>query len=142
MDRKRYKDAIDEMNNDFLRNGKEYPSDVPSMMTWLLKRRGGGSSNEREDATSDGVLTSFAQMSFIQRRDRKKMKCAHCGKTGHLAWDCYSLTPAERGEYRAWQSTCGSNECSVGSNASYRSEASHASIRSESSRSASGKVRF
>ena len=25
---KRYKDAIDEMNNDFLRHGKEYPGDV------------------------------------------------------------------------------------------------------------------
>ena len=69
------------------------------------------------------------------------MKCVHCGKTGHLAWDCYSLTPADRGEYRAWQSTHGSDEFSVGSNASSRSEASHASIRSESSRSASGKER-
>ena len=40
VDRDRYKDAIDEMNNDFLRHGKEYPSDVSSMVTWLLKRRG------------------------------------------------------------------------------------------------------
>ena len=66
------------------------------------------------------------------------MKCKHCGKTGHLAWDCYSLTPAERGEYQSWQSKHGSDDSSVGSNASSRSGASHASIRSESSGSASG----
>ena len=72
VDRKRYKDAIDEMNNDFLRHGKEYPSDVPSMVTWLLKRRGGGSSNDKEDANTDGVLTSFAQMSFIQKGIRRE----------------------------------------------------------------------
>ena len=28
VDRKRYKDTIDEMNNDYLRHGKEYPSSV------------------------------------------------------------------------------------------------------------------
>ena len=27
-----------------------------------------------------------------------KKKCVHCGKDGHLASDCYSLTPAERAE--------------------------------------------
>ena len=111
------------MNNDFLRHGKEYPSDVPSMVTWLLKRRGGGNSNDKEDANTDGVLTSLTHASFIQKRDKKRMKCVHCGKTGHLAWDCYSLTPSERGEYRAWQSTHGSDESSVGSNASSRSGA-------------------
>ena len=40
VDRDRYKDAIDEMNNDSLRHGKEYPGDVSSMVTWLLKRQG------------------------------------------------------------------------------------------------------
>ena len=35
MDRKRYKDAIDEMNNDYLRHGKEYPSTVQAMVVWL-----------------------------------------------------------------------------------------------------------
>ena len=56
VDRDRYKDAIDEMNNDFLRHGKEYPSDVPSMVTWLLKRRGKASS-KKEDDTTDRVVT-------------------------------------------------------------------------------------
>ena len=46
VDRDRYKDAIDEMNNDFLRHGKEYPTDVSSMVTWLLRRRGKASSKK------------------------------------------------------------------------------------------------
>ena len=35
VDRKRYKDAIDEMNNDYLRHGKEYPNLVQAMVVWL-----------------------------------------------------------------------------------------------------------
>ena len=135
MDRKRYKDAIDEMNNDFMRHGKEYPGDVSSMLTWLLKRRG-NTSNKKEDDTTDGVLTSFAQV-----RSRLKKKCAHCGEVGHLAWDCFKLTPAERGEYRKWQSTRSDDESSVGSHGSSRSGASHISGDSGSSGSASGSER-
>ena len=45
VDGSRYKDAIDEMNNNYLRHGKEYPQDVSSMVTWLLKRRGKSSNN-------------------------------------------------------------------------------------------------
>ena len=56
VDRDRYKDAIDELNNDFLRHGKEYPHDVPSMVTWLIKRRGKASS-KKEDDTTDGLVT-------------------------------------------------------------------------------------
>ena len=139
VDRKKYKDAIDEMNNDFLRHGTEYPGDVSSMVTWLLKRRGGNNTNFREDASSDGVLTSFAQ---VAPRKKSQKKCAACGRDGHLAWDCYSITPAERGQYRQWQSTRGNDDSSVGSNNSSRSGAgSHVSIDSESSRSASGNDR-
>ena len=135
VDRKLYKGAIDEMNNDFMRHGKAYPGDVSSMLTWLLKRRG-NTSNNKEDDTTDGVLTSFAQI-----RSKLKRKCAHCGETGHLAWDCFKLTPAERGEYRKWQSTRGDDESSVGSNGSSRSAASNVSVDSGSSGSASGNER-
>ena len=58
VDRKRYKDAINEMNNDYLRYGKEYPATVQAMVVWLSKRRGGASRSKLDDAT-DGV-TSFA----------------------------------------------------------------------------------
>ena len=120
------------MNNDFLRHGKECPAgDVSSMVTWLLKRHGGNNTNYREDAATDGV-TSFAQV-----RSKSRMKCVACGKQGHLAWDCYSITPAKRADYRQWQSACTSDDSSVGSNNSSRSETSHASIESGSSGSAS-----
>ena len=133
VDRDRCKDAIDEMNNDFLRHGKEYPGDVSAMVTWLLKRRG-KSSNKKEDDTTDGIMTSFAQVEFS-----RKKKCVHCGKDGHLASDCYKLTPAERAEYKEWQSVRKSDDSSVSSSGSSRSEASNASVESESSISASGK---
>ena len=60
----------------------------------------------------------------------------HCGRDGHLASDCFDLTPAERVEYREWQSVHRSDDSSVSSNASTKSEASHASVDSESSGSA------
>ena len=66
------------------------------------------------------------------------MKCVHCGKDGHLASDCYSLTPAERADYREWQSIRRSDS-SVRSNGSSRSVGSQASVDSESSGSASGR---
>ena len=115
-----------------LDTGKEYPVDVSSMVTWLLKRRG-KSSNKKEDDTTDGIMTSFAQVEFT-----RKKKCVHCGKDGHLASDCYKLTPAERAEYKEWQSVRKKDDSSVSSNASSRSEASNVSLESGSSGSASG----
>ena len=90
VDRKRYKEAIDEMNNDYLRHGKEYPSSVQAMVVWLSKRRGGTSKAKEDDAT-DGV-TSFAQIDRIE--------CWHCQKKGHFNWDCPSATAKQREEYR------------------------------------------
>ena len=66
VDRNRCKDAIDKMNNDFLHHGKEYPSDVSSMVTWLLKRRG-NASNKKEDDTTDGILTSFCATTAVTK---------------------------------------------------------------------------
>ena len=71
VDRKRYKDAIDEMNNNFLRHGKEFPGDVSSMVTWLLKRRGGTNTNYREDATTDGTVFSPALHKWHRGRRAK-----------------------------------------------------------------------
>ena len=61
VDRDRYKDAIDEMNNDFLRHGKEYPTDVSSMVTWLLKRCGKASSKKEDGWCSDQFCSSDTQ---------------------------------------------------------------------------------
>ena len=120
------------MNNDFLRHGKEHPSDVSSMVTWLLKRRG-KASNKKEDDTTDGIVTSFAQLT-----DKRKKRCAYCNKDGHLAWDCYKLTPPERAEYREWQSIRKSDDSSMSSNESSRSGGSKASVESDSSTSTTG----
>ena len=62
----------------------------------------------------------------------------HCGKEGHLASDCYSLTPAERAEYKEWQSVRKSDDSSVSSNDSSRSGGSNGSAGSDSSGSAKG----
>ena len=61
VDRTKYNDTIDQLNNDYIRHSKPYPPDVQSTMTWLLKRRGSGGSTKEDDA-ADGRLTSFAQI--------------------------------------------------------------------------------
>ena len=76
-----------------------------------------------------------------QVRSKSKMKCAACGRQGHLAWHCYSITPAEQAEYKEWQSIRRRDDSSIGSNSSSRSEASHATVQSGSSGSASGNER-
>ena len=90
VDRKRYKEAIDEMNNDYLRHGKEYPTTVQAMVVWLTKCRGGTSKSKLDDA-SDGV-TSFAQLDRIV--------CKHCQEPGHFNWDCPKATAKQRENYR------------------------------------------
>ena len=65
--------TIDELNNDFKQHGKEYPTDIQSMMTWLMKRRGSGGPSKKEDDNSDDVI-SFAQI----QKDR--IKCHNCGE--------------------------------------------------------------
>ena len=71
------------------------------------RKRTQGRFNKKEDDTTDGIVTSFAQVA-----PTRKMKCVHCGKEGHLASDCYSLTPAERAEYKEWQSVRKSDDSS------------------------------
>ena len=81
------------------------------------------------------MLTSFAQV-----RSKLQKRCAHYGKVGHLAWDCFELSQAERGEYRRWQSTRGDDESSVGTSGSSKSGASHVSVDSGSNQEMRGDV--
>ena len=133
VDRKRYKDAIDEMNNDYLRHGKEYPTTVQAMVVWLTKRRGGTSKSKQDDA-SDGV-TSFAQIDRVE--------CWHCHEKGHFNWDCPTATSKQREEYKQLsisrsQARSQNDDSSVGS----RDSVSSAGSSSGSSKgSASGNVR-
>ena len=128
VDRLRYKDAIDELNNDYMRHGKEYPQDVQSMMEWLSKRRGAGGPSKKEDETADGVLTSFAQLDRI--------KCRSCGRKGHFSYDCPDLTEQERDRIRAASNRRRADDESDRSSRSYRSD-SQSSLDSRSSGSAS-----
>ena len=136
VDRERFRDTIDELNNDYMRHDKEYPQDVQSMLTWLLKRRGNGGKSKKEDDSADGV-TSFAQIRQIDR-----IKCRSCGVRGHFGWECPNLTPQEQAKYRSKKSK--NNDSNVGSNGSSRSDGSGsslASLGSGSSGSASQEVR-
>ena len=132
VDRSRYKDAIDELNNDYMRHGKEYPQDVQGMMEWLAKRRGAGGPSKKEEDAADGV-TSFGQFSQLDR-----ITCRSCGEKGHYADECPDLSEAERARIRAASSRYGrrSSGGSVGSNRSYRSD-SQSSLDSRSSGSVS-----
>ena len=44
VDRVRYRDAVNELNNDYVAGNTTYPGDVMSMMTLLSNRRDGGHS--------------------------------------------------------------------------------------------------
>ena len=137
VDRKRYKDAINEMNNDYLRHGKEYPSTVQAMVVWLSKRRGGATKSKLDDAT-DGV-TSFAQLDRIV--------CKHCQEPGHFNWDCPKATAKQRDKYkevsrrREEYRQGNSDDSSIGSDGSVSSAGSKASSGSSTTGSASGNVR-
>ena len=135
VDPKKYKEAIDEMNNDYLRHGKEYPTTVQAMVVWLTKRRG-GTSKSRQDDASDGV-TSFAQIDRVE--------CWHCQKKGHFNWDCPEATTQQREEYKQLsisrsQARRRHDDSSIGSQDSVSSTGSNASSGS-SKGSASGNVR-
>ena len=56
VDRERYRDTIDELNNNYMRRGKEYPQDVQSMMIWLMKRRGSSGKSKKEEDMADSVI--------------------------------------------------------------------------------------
>ena len=77
VDQIRYKDAIDELNNDYMRHGKDYPQDVQSMMEWLSKRRGTGGPSKREEEAAESVDQFCAgrpnKMSFLWRKGILRM---------------------------------------------------------------------
>ena len=82
VDRTRYREAMDEFNNDYVVGNIMYPKDVTSMMMLLSNRRDGGCRKNIDDMR-DGVMgSSYVQIS------KKHIKCFACGKRGHIARDC------------------------------------------------------
>ena len=76
-------------------------------------------------------LTSFAQIDQMIR-----VVCRGCGETGHYGWDCQNISAQERARLRAVRGTFSTDDKSVSSNGSYRSD-SQSSLGSRSSGSAS-----
>jgi hypothetical protein len=83
VDRGRYKEVIDELNNDFLRGTVSFPEDIPSMLTLLNNYRGGKISNYKMEAMLDGVT-----MTQGLTRTQSWRKCNLCGSTEHKAAKC------------------------------------------------------
>lgn len=104
VDRDRYKQAINDLNNDFVQGTKNYPKDVPAMMALLNNRREISGGNRKIEEIQDGYdLTSFAQT-----EDRRT--CYRCGKKGHIAPKCPEKK--KRGENEDDDSSRGSRHTS------------------------------
>lgn len=90
VNRNKYKQAIDDLNNDFLLGREVYPKDVQAMMTLLTNRRGGGGRSARADAMEDGVLvrSSFAQQGRKGGKGRANVECFICHEKGHYQNQC------------------------------------------------------
>ena len=85
VDKKRYKNAIDELNNQYYRGQANFPVDVPSAIAWLNHRRG-DKHNERVDSVRDG---HGGQLSFGQRGSA--VVCRNCNAVSHVQAACPEL---------------------------------------------------
>ena len=78
LDRGRYKQVIDGLNNDFLLGTTSFPEDVSGMLTLISNYRGARISNPKAEALLDGV--AFAQGG--------QAACYTCGSTKHKRHEC------------------------------------------------------
>lgn len=90
VNRGRYENVIDDLNNDFLLGKVTYPSDTSAMLTLLSNRRGHGGTSKEEQALRDGLTegTSFHQDSHADQHEFPDIKCYNCNQKGHYASAC------------------------------------------------------
>lgn len=83
VNRERYKQAIMDLNNDYVHDSTtSYPEDVPNMLALLNNRKEDNETTNRPASTHRrGGETSFAQ-------GQPQRKCKHCRKKGHYAHQC------------------------------------------------------
>jgi hypothetical protein len=87
VDRDRYRAVIDDLNNEFILGKVNYPKDVPSMLKYLINRRGAGGNKKVEDIRDGIEGTSLAQKND-NNNQKKKFTCYTCGKEGHKSPQC------------------------------------------------------
>jgi hypothetical protein len=99
VDRARYKQAIDDLNNDYLLGNINYPEGVGGMLSLLANRRGAGSGGSRQiddynDGADVGVMSTSFNQAVIdgeesdtesQSKQMKRVMCYACGEKGHIA---------------------------------------------------------
>jgi hypothetical protein len=89
-DRERFKQVVNNLNNDFILGKISYPEDAAGMLHLLSNHRGniGGPSKQLE-ALQDGVIsTSFTQTGSTAK-NKQNRKCNYCGAFGNLEETCH-----------------------------------------------------
>jgi Zinc knuckle len=101
LDRGRYRQVIDQLNNDYLLGNTNYPESPGAMLSLLSNRRdsGAGGRTKQVEDYMDGMevgamATSFNQtdagndMSETSSRQMRRVICYACGGQGHIAREC------------------------------------------------------
>jgi hypothetical protein len=94
VNRKLFKDVIDELHNDFITGVLSYPEDLTTMVTLLNNRRGGtGKKSQAIENVQDGrVELNFAQGSETMWNG----KCFYCKEKGHTKAKCPKRKAAQQ----------------------------------------------
>jgi len=86
-DKRRYGKLIDSLNNSYLTNMDNYPSDVNSTVTLLSHYQDHQQSLGIRMHDNNGPMeTSFAQ--FQKCKKKTRIHCFKCNKFGHIQKDC------------------------------------------------------
>jgi hypothetical protein len=92
VDRERFQQVVNNLNNDFIRRKISYPEDAAGMLHLLSNHRGntGGPSKQLE-ALQDGVISTSFTQTGATARNKQNRKCNYCGVFGHLEETCWKM---------------------------------------------------